>query len=47
MDSPAHLRPKAGGKRISDMAFEDLMGPGVKIDISERSRKDLVTNNYT
>jgi len=35
MDAPSHFAK--GGKRVTDIPFEDLLGPGVKIDISERA----------
>merc|ERR1712038_1629367 len=41
MDAPAHF--KEGGKRIHEIKFEDLIGPAVKIDLSERAKDDIDT----
>ena len=36
MDAPAHLTK--GGTRVDKIPFSDLIGPGVKIDSSEKAR---------
>ena len=36
MDAPAHF--VNGGKYVSDFKVEELMGPGIKVDISSRTR---------
>jgi len=41
MDAPSHFAK--GGKRIDQIKFEDLIGPGVKIDLSVRTRSNLDT----
>lgn len=41
VDSPSHF--SKGGKRIDQIKFEDLIGPGVKIDLSKRTGQDLDT----
>ena len=36
MDAPAHFTK--GGNRVDEIPFSNLIGPGVKIDISEKAR---------
>ena len=36
MDAPAHFTK--GANRVDKIPFSDLIGPGVKLDISEKAR---------
>ena len=42
MDAPAHF--SNGGRHVSDFKLDELMGPGIKIDISSRTRLEQKTN---